>query len=76
MAAIVGCAGLVPTMAAIEAQLDPARFARIHRSYFVNLDEVASIEPLDTGDARVHLKDGTVLPCSRRHREQLRARVA
>ena len=64
------------TMAAIEAQLDPARFARIHRSYFVNLDEVASIEPLDTGDARVHLKDGTVLPCSRRHREQLRARVA
>ena len=64
------------TMAAIEGRLDPARFARIHRSYMVNLDQVASIEPLDTGDARVHLHDGTVLPCSRRHREQLRARIA
>src|SRR5690606_11428355 len=64
------------TMAAIEAQLDPARFARIHRSYMVNLDQVASIEPLDTGDARVHLRDGTVLPCSRRHRDELRARIA
>ena len=64
------------TMAAIEAQLDPARFARIHRSYMVNLDQVASIEPLETGDARVHLHDGTALPCSRRHREQLRARIA
>jgi hypothetical protein len=64
------------TMAAIEGQLDAARFARIHRSYIVNMDQVASIEPLETGDARVHLKDGSVLPCSRRNREQLRARIA
>jgi len=64
------------TMAGIEAQLDPARFARIHRSHIVNLDQVASIEPLDTGDARVHMKDGSVLPCSRRHRDALRGRAA
>src|SRR3546814_585388 len=64
------------TIAGIEANLDPARFARIHRSYIVNLDQVASIEPLDTGDARVHLKDGGVLPCSRRHRDALRGRAA
>lgn len=64
------------TMAGIEAQLDPARFARIHRSYIVNLGGVASIEPLETGDARVHLRDGTVLPCSRRYRERLRACAA
>lgn len=64
------------TMAAIEQRLDPGRFARIHRSYVVNLDRIASIEPLDTGDARVHLKDGTTLPCSRRHREALRERAA
>lgn len=63
------------TMAAIEGRLDPARFARIHRSYMVNLGQVASIEPIDTGDARVHLHDGTVLPCSRRHREALRGRA-
>lgn len=64
------------TMAAMEGLLDPAQFARIHRSYMVNLDQVASIEPLDTGDARVHLRDGNELPCSRRQRDQLRARIA
>ncbi|MEL1264554.1 LytTR family DNA-binding domain-containing protein [Pseudoxanthomonas putridarboris] len=63
------------TIAGIEARLDPRRFARIHRSYIVSLDQVASIEPLDTGDARLHLKDGTVLPCSRRHRSELRMRT-
>lgn len=64
------------TIAGIGERLDPARFARIHRSYIVNLDQVASIEPLDTGDARVHLRDGGVLPCSRRQREALRDRLA
>lgn len=63
------------TMAAIEERLDPGCFARIHRSFMVNLGQVASIEPMDTGDARVHLADGTVLPCSRRHREALRERA-
>ncbi len=63
------------TIAGIEARLDPARFQRIHRSYIVNLEQLASIEPLDTGDARVHLKDGTVLPGSRRYRGELRQRL-
>ncbi len=63
------------TIAGIEAKLDPRRFVRIHRSFIVNLDHLASIEPLDTGDARVHLKDGGVLPCSRRQRDALRGRV-
>jgi hypothetical protein len=63
------------TIAGIEARLDPQRFARIHRSYIVNLDLVSAIEPVDNGDARVHLRDGTVLPCSRRHRAQLRERA-
>ena len=63
------------TIAGIQARLDPRRFARIHRSYLVSLDHVASIEPLDTGDARVHLRDGTVLPCSRRYRQDLRVRT-
>ncbi len=62
------------TIGGIEARLDPARFLRIHRSYIVNLEQLASIEPLDTGDARVHLKDGTVLPGSRRYRGELRQR--
>ncbi|MDC8012398.1 LytTR family DNA-binding domain-containing protein [Tahibacter soli] len=63
------------TIAGVEARLDPARFARVHRSYIVNLDHVSMIEPLDTGDARLHLKDGTTVPCSRRYRPSLRERV-
>ena len=62
------------TIGGIEANLDPRRFVRIHRSYIVNLGQVASIEPLDSGDARVHLKDGSQLPCSRRYREALKPR--
>ncbi|MBN8741469.1 MAG: LytTR family transcriptional regulator [Lysobacterales bacterium 69-70] len=64
------------TIAGIEARLDPQRFARVHRSYLINLDQLAMIEPLDTGDARLHLKDGTTLPCSRRYRNGLRGRAA
>lgn len=63
------------TIAGIEARLDAARFARVHRSYIVNLGRVASIEPVDSGDARIHLHDGTVVPCSRTYRDALRARV-
>jgi hypothetical protein len=60
------------TMAAIEAQFDPARFVRVHRSYIVNLDSIAQIEPLDTGDASIVMRDGTRIPCSRRYRDALR----
>ena len=64
------------TLVGIEEKLDPDSFVRIHRSFLVRLRQVESIEPLDTGDARVHLRDGTVLACSRSHREVVRARFA
>lgn len=60
------------TMAAIQERLDPQRFVRVHRSHIVNLDFLEQIEPLDTGDARLLLKDGSRIPCSRRHRPALR----
>jgi hypothetical protein len=60
------------TMTAIEERLDPLRFVRVHRSYIVNLDFLERIEPLDTGDARLLLKNGTRIPCSRRYRQALR----
>lgn len=60
------------TMTAIEERLDPLRFVRVHRSYIVNLDFLERIEPLDTGDARLLLKDGNRIPCSRRYRQRLR----
>ena len=64
------------TMAVIESQLDRTRFVRVHRSYIVNLDCIEQIEPLDTGDARIAMRDGTVVPCSRRYRDALRVRPA
>lgn len=62
------------TMAGIEDRLDPARFVRVHRGYFVNLDYLAEIEPLETGDARLQMRDGAKIPCSRRYRAALRER--
>ena len=64
------------TLAALEARLDPAMFVRAHRSYLVQLAQVTAIEPLDAGEARLHMADGSVLPCSRRYREALRAVAA
>ena len=64
------------TMTAIETRLDPARFVRVHRSYIVNLDQVDVIEPTDGGDARLRMKDGSMVPCSRRYRDGLRSRAA
>ncbi|MGH8050650.1 MAG: LytR/AlgR family response regulator transcription factor, partial [Arenimonas sp.] len=49
------------TMAAIEPRMDPNKFVRVHRSYMVNLDFIKEIEPLDTGDARILMKDGSVV---------------
>ena len=61
------------TVAGIESRLDPTRFARIHRSYIVNLAQVASVEPLGGGDARLHPMVAPGTPSSRRYRELLRA---
>ena len=60
------------TISGVEAMLDPARFVRVHRSWIVNLDQVESIEPLDSGEARIRMRAGDVIPCSRRYRDDLR----
>jgi hypothetical protein len=62
------------TMAGIEARLDAQHFVRVHRSYVINLDFLVEIEPLDTGDARLLMRDGVKIPCSRRYRAALRER--
>jgi two-component system LytT family response regulator len=48
----------------VEARLDPARFARIHRSAIVNLDRVVEVLS-SAGSQSVMLKDGTRIPISR-----------
>ncbi|MGD0191023.1 MAG: LytTR family DNA-binding domain-containing protein [Rhizomicrobium sp.] len=61
------------SIARLEARLDPAEFARIHRSTIVAVDRIANITPLGAGDAALHLKDGTELRLSRNFRERLRS---
>ncbi len=53
------------TIASVEAALDPARFVRIHRSYIVNFERVARIEPYGKDSRLAILTDGTRLPVSR-----------
>ncbi len=60
------------TMAETEAQLDPARFVRIHRSTIVNVDRIRSLEPLLGGDCTVKLEGGRQLTLSRSYRDRMR----
>jgi two-component system LytT family response regulator len=61
------------TISSLESALDPSRFLRIHRSYIVNLERIARIEPY-TKDSRVAvLTDGTQLPVSRSGHAKLKA---
>lgn len=53
------------TLAELEAQLDPARFVRIHRSYLLNLDRLARLESYSKDGWLAFLRDGTRLPVSR-----------
>ncbi|HKE47332.1 MAG TPA: LytTR family DNA-binding domain-containing protein [Rhodanobacteraceae bacterium] len=51
--------------------LDPAVFARVHRSAIVNTRRIKAMEPLASGDQRLLLEDGTALRVSRTHRAAL-----
>jgi two-component system LytT family response regulator len=55
----------------LEAQLDPKKFLRIHRSTIVNIDRVRELQPWFHQDYRVILRDGTELILSRSCRKKL-----
>jgi two-component system LytT family response regulator len=59
------------TMKQLQDRLDPARFARIHRTTIVNLDRIKYFEPWSHGDQLVVLESGARLTLSRRFRDQL-----
>ncbi len=61
------------TIASLETALDPACFVRIHRSYLVNLERVAKVEPYGKDSRLAILSDGTRLPVSRAGYARLRA---
>ena len=62
-------------MQALEEQLDPDAFFRIHRSAIVRLDRVDALLHAPGGDYAVRLKDGTELSVSRTRRDELAAKL-
>jgi two-component system, LytTR family, response regulator len=61
------------TIASLEASLDPKQFVRIHRSYVVNLERVARIEPYGKDSRVAVLSSGIRLPVSRAGYARLQA---
>jgi two-component system LytT family response regulator len=56
----------------LETLLDPSRFIRVHRSYIVNLESLARVEPYAKDSRVALLKDGTRIPVSRAGYERLK----
>jgi len=61
------------TLAQLETQLDPSRFVRIHRSFIINVERIARIEPYAKDSWQVFLSDGSHVPMSRSGYQRLRA---
>jgi two-component system LytT family response regulator len=56
----------------LEGLLDATRFIRVHRSYIVNLESLARVEPYAKDSRVALLKDGTRIPVSRAGYERLK----
>lgn len=56
----------------LEAQLDPARFVRVHRSFIINLTALQALERTDSDAHVARMKDGKRIPVSRSGHERLR----
>jgi two-component system LytT family response regulator len=64
------------TLDALVSRLDAARFVRVHRSAIVRLNQVRELTTSRGGtEAVVRLRDGTVVPVSRRRLSQVRSRI-
>ena len=59
------------TLSAMEEELDPRRFVRIHRSTIVNVDRIKELQPLFSGEYSVLLENGMKLTLSRGYKDNL-----
>ena len=60
------------TMKQLEESLDPEKFARVHRSFLVNLQEVAGLEPYEKESFLLRLRSGQKIPVSKSGYARLR----
>jgi hypothetical protein len=63
------------TMTGISAKLDHARFARVHRSFIVNLAYVMNVVTKDGGTTFVRLSDGMEVPVGPNYRGQFEKKI-
>jgi two-component system LytT family response regulator len=63
------------TLKALEPQLDPERFVRIHRSAIVQIDRIVEIRPATHGDCDLVLRDGTHLTLTRTCRDRAQRKL-
>jgi two-component system LytT family response regulator len=60
------------TMKQLEESLDPDKFARVHRSFLVNLQEVSGLEPYEKESYLLRLRSGQKIPVSKSGYTRLR----
>jgi len=60
------------TMLALEVNLDPAQFMRIHRSTIVNILRIKDLRPWFTGEYIIRMQSGKELTLTRTYRDNLR----
>lgn len=65
------------TLDELERRLDPAKFARVHRSAIANLDHAAALHPGFAGTWRLQLDDAarTELPVARSRAREIKVRL-
>ena len=59
------------TLSAMEVQLDPSKFRRVHRSAIVNVERIKELQLLFNGEHSILLEDGTKLTLSRNYKDKL-----
>jgi two-component system, LytTR family, response regulator len=59
------------TIGRVAERLDPNQFVRIHRSTLVNVDRIKELQPCNSGEYMVILRNGKELSCSRSYRSSL-----
>ena len=63
------------TISSLEAQLDPHKFRRIHRSTIVNIDCITELQAMFRGEYRVLVRGGAELKLSHNYRDNLRQQL-
>lgn len=60
------------TMKSLEEAMEPGKFARVHRSFMVNLNQITQIEPYERDSYMLKMRDGTQVPVSKTGYSRLR----